>query len=124
MRDFAAVLNCMDGRVQRKVNDYLAATFGVRWIDTITAPGIVKNIASDTGRTSQILGDLQISLDQHGSTQIAVAAHAECAGNPVADKAQKDQLSAAKRRLAETYPDTEVVALWVNNSWIVERIRP
>lgn len=124
MREFATVLNCMDGRVQRKVNDYLTASFGVRWVDSLTAPGMVQHIAEDTARTGQILADLGISLNRHGSRQIAVAAHADCAGNPVSDRTQKDQLGLATKRLAEQSPDAEVMALWVSDSWIVERVRP
>ena len=123
MKEFGSVLNCMDGRVQRKVSDYLVATFGVRFVDTITAPGIVRHLAAQTPRTDQILEDLRISLDKHGSTHIGVVAHTECAGNPTADKTQKEQVRDAMARLMETFPDTQVVGIWVNERWIVERIR-
>lgn len=123
MQDFGSALNCMDGRVQRKVSDYLTATFSVRFIDTITAPGIVQHIAAATPRTDQILGDLRISLGKHGSKHIGIAAHADCAGNPAPDRSQREQVSLAMSRLAELFPDVQVVGLWVNDRWIVERIR-
>lgn len=123
MGDFATVLNCMDGRVQRKVNDYLKTTFGARYIDTVTAPGMVKNIASPTDRTEEIFSDSRISTEKHGSTQIAIAAHADCAGNPVPDATQKQQLSEAMTRLHEAFPEAEIVALWLDSNQIVERIR-
>jgi carbonic anhydrase len=123
MKEFGSVLNCMDGRVQRKVSDYLTATFGVRFVDTITSPGMVQHVAAQTPRTEGVLADLRISLEKHGSAHIGVAAHSDCAGNPVADKTQKDQVGAAMARLAEVFPETQVVGLWVNDRWIVERIR-
>lgn len=123
MKEFGSVLNCMDGRVQRKVSDYLTATFGVRFVDTITAPGIVQHVAAQTARTAEILDDLRISLGKHGSTHIGIVAHADCAGNPVADKTQKGQVGAAMVQLAEMFPGTQVVGLWVDDRRIVERIR-
>lgn len=123
MREFGSVLNCIDGRVQREVLDYLTATFAVRFIDTITAPGIVQHLASETERTAQILGDLAISRDNHGSEHIGVVAHADCAGNPVPDNAQKEQVAMAVSRLQTAFPKATVVGIWVNESSIVERIR-
>ena len=123
MSEFATVLNCMDGRVQRKVRDYLKASFGARFIDTVTAPGMVKNLAATTGRTAEILTDSRVSTVRHGSTQIAVAAHADCAGNPIPDAAQKKQLGEAMARLRHEFPDADIVALWLDSHQIVERIR-
>lgn len=123
MKDYATSLNCIDGRVQRKVTDYLTATFGARYVDTITAPGIVKHLATTTERSPRILGDLAISFDRHRSTQIGVAAHADCAGNPVRDSIQRDQMAHAMIRLGELHPEAEVVGLWVDKHQIVTRIR-
>jgi len=123
MKEFGSALNCMDGRVQRKVSDYLAATFGVRYIDTLTAPGIVQHVAEPTSRTDEIRKDLRISVEKHGSTHIGIAAHADCAGNDVSDTQQRLQVAAAITSLSETFPEAQVVGLWVNDRWIVERIR-
>ena len=100
-----------------------AVIFGVRWVDTVTAPGMVKNIAADTARTTQILGDLQISMDKHGSTQIGVVAHADCAGNPVPDRTQKQQVVVAMSTLSSEFPEAEVVGIWLDINSIAERIR-
>jgi hypothetical protein len=123
MKEFGSVLNCMDGRIQRKTSDYLTATFGVRFIDTLTAPGMVQHIASQTKRTDQILQDLSISIQTHSSRHIGIVAHADCAGNSVADTQQKLQIAAAMARLSDTFPDTQVVGLWISDRWLVERIR-
>jgi hypothetical protein len=123
MKEYGSALSCMDGRIQRKVSDYLAATFGVRHIDTVTAPGMVQHIATQTSRTEAILGDLRISVEKHGSTHIGIAAHADCAGNDVSDAQQKLQVASAITNLEETFPEAQVVGLWVNDRWIIERIR-
>lgn len=114
----------MDGRPLRKVADYLTAAFGVRHVDTITSAGLVKHLADDTAQTERLLANLEISARAHGSRHIAVVAHHDCAGNPVSARTQKEQVARATSRLSEAYPDAEVIGLWLNEHWIVERIRP
>jgi carbonic anhydrase len=123
MKDFGTVLTCMDGRIQRKVSDYLVTTFGVRNVDTVTAAGMVKHVASDTSRTQAILGDLDVSVSQHGSRDIAVVAHHDCAGNPAADTEQKDQVAKAVARLMERHPGAEVVGIFLDRNRTIERVR-
>lgn len=123
MRDFGTVLTCMDGRIQRKVSDYLLTTFGVSSIDTVTAAGMVRHVAEETERTATIFDDLDVSVSKHGSKDIAVVAHHDCAGNPIADKSQRDQVAAAATRLSERHPEAEVIGLWLDRNWTVERIR-
>ncbi len=123
MRDFGTVLTCMDGRIQRKVSDYLLTVFGVRNLDTITAAGMIRHVAADTDRTSTVLGDLDVSIAQHGSHDIAVVAHHDCAGNPTSDKVQRDQIHEAMARITKRHPDAGVVGLWIDRNWTVERIR-
>ena len=113
----------MDGRPQRKVADYLSTTFGVRHLDTITTAGLIKHIAEDTAQTANLFSNLEISMKAHGSRQVAVVAHHDCAGNPVSDRVQRHQVAIALTRLAEAFPEVEVIGLWLNEQWIVERIR-
>lgn len=113
----------MDGRIQRKVSDYLLTVFGVRNLDTITAAGMIRHVAADTDRTAMVLGDLDVSVAHHDSQDIAVVAHHDCAGNPTSDKVQRDQILEAMTRMRHRYPDSEVVGLWIDRNWTVERIR-
>jgi len=122
MDEYGTALVCMDGRIQRKVADYLSASFGVRNIDTITTAGLVRYVAENTNQTRAILDNVEISVATHGSRNIAVVAHHDCAGNPVAAKVQKDQVSRAAIRLAELYPDASVIGLWLGEHWIVEKV--
>lgn len=122
MENFGTVLECMDGRPQRKVADYLTTSFGVRNLDTVTTAGLVRHLAEDTEQTGTILANLAISVEKHGSRQVAVVAHHDCAGNPVPDETQKQQLAAAVARIEKLYPEAETVALWLNEQWIVERV--
>lgn len=113
----------MDGRIQRKVSDYLGTSLGVRHLDTITTAGLIRHIAADTTQTATLLENVEVSMNAHGSNQLAVVAHHDCAGNPVSDRVQKQEIATAMTRLAEIYPHAEVIGLWLNEQWIVERIR-
>lgn len=120
---FGTVLTCMDGRPQRKVADYLTTTFGVRHLDLITTAGTIRHLAEETAETHTLLRNLALSTSKHGSRHIAVVAHHDCLGNPVADKTQKEQLRLAVSRIGDLHPTAEVTGLWINEQWIVERVR-
>lgn len=112
----------MDGRPQRKVAAYLSVAFRVRHLDTITTAGLVRHLASDTEQTPILLANLDISLTAHGSQRVAVVAHHDCAGNPVSDEQQTQQIADAVRRLARIHPEAALVGLWVNEHWTVEEV--
>lgn len=114
----------MDGRPQRKVSDFLSISFGVRHLDTITTAGIVKHLAEDTEQTATILSNLDISVAKHGSRHIAVVAHHDCAGNPITDGAQRHEVARSVTRITGIYPDADVIGLWLDEHWIVERVQP
>ncbi|MBL7141032.1 MAG: hypothetical protein ISS74_09000, partial [Planctomycetes bacterium] len=113
---FATVLNCMDGRVQRPVAEYLCRRFGVDCVDTITEAGIIRFLADrpDAPETLSALAKVRISTGKHASTQMAVAAHADCAGNPVSDQEQIAQVRRAATFLRHRFGGCEVVGLWLD----------
>lgn len=114
----------MDGRPLTKVADYLTTSFGVRHLDTITSAGTVRHLAEDTSQTPVLLANLDVSVGRHGSRHIAVVAHHDCAGNPVPDNEQRRQVARATSRIAGIHPEAEIVGIWVNENWIVERVEP
>ena len=63
-----------------------------------------------------------ISLQAHHSHCIAVAAHAECAGNPVADEEHARQVIQSVEMIAQWGLNVEIIGLWVNHDWQVERL--
>jgi len=122
-QEFGTLLNCMDGRVQRNVAEHLLTLMDVRHLDTVTTAGMVRHLAGEpTDRTPAILDDLDVSLTRHGSRQIAIAAHHDCAGNPVGDADQRLQVISAVRLLQVRHPDLEVHGIWVDHQWTVHRL--
>ncbi len=117
---FCTLINCMDGRVQQSCNAWMRACFGAEHVDTITAPGPVKRLAA--GDAAELLDYVRISVEKHGSQAIAIAAHPECAGNPVEKDVQLAELKQAVASLKAEFPQTKVVALWANLDGSVEDI--
>jgi len=123
-KTFCTVISCMDGRIQLPVNAYLQRHFGTPFVDTVTEAGPVGLLAHhpDSPLVESIFKRVEISLQAHASQGLAVAAHYDCAGNPVPDEVQRQQLLAVQAHLAQRYPEVEVIALWVGADWQVHPI--
>jgi hypothetical protein len=122
--DFCTVINCMDGRVQRSVLEYMLHRYEVPYVDTITAPGPNGILARREDETSlaSILRCVEVSIDKHHTVGIAVVGHYDCAGNPGDKEHQNADTRAAVRYLRSKYPDQKIVGLWVDDTWTVEEI--
>ena len=121
---FATVLNCMDGRAQVPVTLYLLERFGVDFLDTITEAGIVRYLSDETDspHAHSTLDSIGISLNKHGSRQIAIVAHGDCAGNPIPDELQQAQVHSAMAYLKQQFPHCEIYGLWIDGHWEVHEI--
>ncbi len=121
---FCTAINCMDGRAQQPVSDYLKKRCGAEYVDTITEPGPNLILAEQTNTVlvDSILARVDISVNKHGSRLIAVAGHCDCAGNPANMETQNGHTAAAVEFLSAKYPQCEVIGLWINENWQVSAI--
>lgn len=121
---FCTTINCMDGRVQLPVIEYLKKRCGADYVDTITESGPNLILADGTNQTlvDSILARVDISVNKHGSRVIAVAGHFDCAGNQADQAGQRKHTAKAVEFLAAKYPECEVIGLWVDESWRVSEV--
>jgi len=121
---FATAINCMDGRTQLSVNDWMKKQYGVEFVDTVTEPGPVKILADNTDKTylDSIKRRLDISINKHHSSAVCIVAHHDCAGNPVEKTIQIEQLKSAINTVKGWFGNIDVVALWVDENWTVNKI--
>ncbi|MBD3413017.1 MAG: hypothetical protein GF421_01125 [Candidatus Aminicenantes bacterium] len=121
---FATVINCMDGRVQLPVLHYLNHRFGVSLIDTITEPGpnLILAHQKDKPKLISILDRLKISIEKHGSKQVAIIGHHDCAGNPASKDEQIIHIQKAVTFICRQYPDAEVIGVWIDENWQITEI--
>ncbi|MFQ5498515.1 MAG: carbonic anhydrase [Candidatus Zixiibacteriota bacterium] len=118
---FCTAINCIDGRTQIPVIDYLRSRFKVEYVDIVSEPGPVDILSShpDSDRSQSIFDRVELSMRAHNSCGFAIVAHYDCAGNPVEESEQRRQLKVCVRLLARKYPEIEPIGLWIDNTWSV-----
>ncbi len=124
---FAAAINCMDGRVQQAVIGFVKDRYGVAYVDVITGAGPNKVLAQGTEqeRLASIRSRVEISVTAHGSKMIAIFAHEDCAGNPVARAEHEKHLKQAAERVRSWGLDVErIETFWVASPFTQDAISP
>ena len=118
---FCTVVNCMDGRVQLPVIQYLMERFGTKYVDSITEPGPVAILGEEQAdpRAESIMERIRISIEKHNSRAVAIVAHHDCAGNPVSKDIQMSQMKKSVSLTKDAFPGIEVIGLWVDEDWKV-----
>ncbi len=120
---FGTVINCMDGRTQLPVNEWMRKKYNLDYIDTITEPGPDKILAENDLKTVQsIRKRVMISVEKHGSDIVAVVAHHDCAGNPVDKEEHLRQVHKSIDLIKSWNLPVKTTGLWVNENWQVEAI--
>jgi len=121
---FCTAINCMDGRVQLPVIEYLMKRFQAKYVDIISEPGPNLILAKPgySNLIRAIFRRVDISVNQHDSVGIAVAGHYDCAGNPADQAEQQEQTQAAIGRIKRRYDNIPVIGLWVDENWEVSEI--
>lgn len=121
---FGTAINCMDGRVQEPTIKWLKQKYGLDYIDTITEPGPDKMLTQ--GKPEQvesIKSRVFISVNKHGSETIFIAAHHDCAGDPVSKEIHLKQVRECLKIIRSwNLPVKNIIGAWINENWIVEVI--
>lgn len=121
---FSTVINCMDGRVQQPVNNFLQEHFGAENVDTITEAGPNGILAKqeDKAAIQSIFKRVEISVNAHKSKGIAIVGHHDCAGNPASEEEQFRHIRESVSILRKQYPQMEIIGLWVDEEWKVQEL--
>ena len=121
---FVTAINCMDGRVQEPVVKYMKENYKADYVDMITEPGPIKIMFDNTDAWAMqsIYRRIDVSVMTHASDVIAVVGHHDCAGNPMDKFMQAQQIKSAIEDLKVKYQGIEMIGLWVNEKWEVEKI--
>ncbi len=121
---FGTAINCMDGRVQLPVIDWLKKNYSLDYVDMITEPGPDKLLTQGTTeQKDSIKARVLISVKAHGSDTILIAAHYDCAGNPVAEQEHRRQVVESINVVRSwNLPVKRIVGAWINSDWTLEVI--
>jgi len=123
-KKFVTAINCMDGRVQLPVIDWMKKEYTADFVDMITEPGPNRILAENIPNTlvDSLKKRTMISVVKHASTCIAIIGHFDCAGNPVEKKIQIEQIKTSMKRIRSWGFEVLVIGLWVDDDWAVHKI--
>ena len=118
---FATSVSCMDGRIQMPLTNWIKENFSVDYVDTITEPGIDKQVADNTDLES-IKIKVGISINKHESELIVVSGHYDCAGNPVSNEEHITQIKKGIEVISSWNLGVKVVGVWVDDTWKINTV--
>ena len=121
---FGTAINCMDGRVQLPVINWLKTNYALDYVDMITEPGPDKMLShGNPAQIESIKSRVLISVNAHGSETILIAAHHDCAGNPVTRQEHLKELNECVMLIKNwKLPVKTVIGTWINEDWTLEII--
>jgi len=122
---FGIAINCIDGRVQLPVIEWMKKTFGFDYIDMITEPGVDKVMSQvEDKRIELIKSKVEISVNAHGSKIIVIAGHFDCAGNSVSKEEHLLQIRKALKVIQEWKLNgvQKIIGIWIEDNKEIEVI--
>lgn len=124
MLTFATAVNCLDGRTQEPVRDFLKSKYGAAYVDMITEHGPEKILAEDSDKykINSIKQRIEVSVSTHGSEIILISGHSHCGGNLVEKDIQIAQILNAAATIRQWFPKTVIVPVWIGEDWQVEML--
>lgn len=118
---FGTAINCMDGRVQLPVMQWMKENYNVDYIDTVTEAGPDGILSHKlTKEIESVKSRVLISVEAHGSRIVAIVGHHDCAGNPVSKEEHWRHIKKAANVIRSWDLPVTVIGLWVNAQWQVE----
>ncbi len=121
---FGTAINCIDGRVQLTVINWMKEKYHLDYVDMVTEPGPDSVTArGGAAPVEQLKAKVMISLRAHGSDILAIAGHHDCAGNPVSKEEHCDHIRRAVDVVRSwNLPVSKVIGLWIDDGWAVQVI--
>ncbi|MCX6667890.1 MAG: hypothetical protein NTV74_06630 [Euryarchaeota archaeon] len=121
---FVTAINCIDGRVQIPVIDWMKKEFKADYVDMITEPGPNKLLTESrfSLESAFVKKKVEVSVQKHGSKIVAVVGHYDCAGNSVDMENHIRQTKSAVETVESWGFNASVIGLWVDEHWVVYKI--
>lgn len=112
---FATALNCIDGRVQNPVSNWIDLHCRVQFVDMITEPGADRVLIEGTrAEIAAVREKIRFSVEGHKSEAIAVVGHFDCLANPISFEEHKEQIKQSVEIIRSWDHWVRIVGLYVN----------
>lgn len=117
---FATAINCIDGRAQTPVRDWMRLHLNVEFIDVITEPGADFILTQGASHVIQAIQEkVARSISFHDSNTVAVVGHHDCLANPVSKERHYEYIKAGVAVVRNWGLQVQVIGLWVNEyNWV------
>jgi len=119
----AVCLNCIDGRVQLPVIEWIKDNYGALHVDMITEPGMDGYLADYDNPIDDIIRKAKVSIDKNGASVLFLAGHHDCKGNSVEEAIHKEHIKKSAERIKSEIAGVEIIGIWVNDKWIIEIVK-
>lgn len=122
---FGTAINCIDGRTQEPVIDFMKQKYNIDGVDMVTYPGvdgIISNRENSDG-IALIRRAVSISIEKHRSRIIAVVGHFDCAGNPGDKEHHYEHILRALDEVSSWNFNAQIAGFYVNDKQQIEEVK-
>ena len=122
---FGTAINCIDGRTQEPVIDFMKEKYHIDGVDMVTFPGVdgIFSSRENTGDIERIRRAVSISIEKHHSSIITVIGHFDCAGNPGDKEHHSADIRMAVHEVSLWNFDAQVAGYYVNDKLQIEEVK-
>ena len=122
---FGTAINCIDGRTQEPVIDFMKEKYDIDGVDMVTFPGVDGIISSseNSDEIALLRNAVSISIEKHRSRIIALVGHFDCAGNPANRGHHYAHLRSAVHEVTLWNFPAQVFGFYVNEKQQVEEVK-
>ena len=122
---FGTAINCIDGRTQQPITNYIKQNYAVDIVDMITFPGADAIFSNEMRNMEASLAkhSASISIEKHNSRIMAVVGHYDCAGNPGDREHHNKHIRRAMQEVSSWNLDAQAIGLYVNEKREIEVVK-
>ena len=122
---FGTAINCIDGRTQEPVIDFMKEKYDIDGVDMVTFPGVDGIISSseNSDKIALLRNAVSISIEKHRSRIIAVVGHFDCAGNPGNREHHYVNIRSAVHEVTSWNFPAHVFGFYVNEKQQIEEVK-
>ncbi|MFA9378031.1 MAG: carbonic anhydrase [Lachnotalea sp.] len=114
-KNYGTALNCIDGRTQIPVINWMQQNCCVNYVDLITELGMDKVLSQGScDEIERLRRNTIISINAHHAKVVAVVGHDDCAANPVSDQEHYYDIRASMRVVKSWELPVTVIGLFVD----------
>ena len=121
---FGTAINCIDGRTQEPVINFMKKKYDINGVDMVTFPGAdgIFSVRENLDKIEIIRRSVSISIEKHHSRIIAIVGHFDCAGNPGDKEHHYAHIRKALHEVSSWNFDAQIAGYYVNDKLQIEEV--